>query len=421
MKKGNGKSRGFRLIAAYLTGLVLATGIIGGCNFFEWANPSFTGYNTYSFTEKGQQLYNDGDYSGSMDAYSNALTLDPYNSKARVGFARAAFWYFLPDFMLQLAVRFADDPQFGIDDLFAVIGSPAGQQAIHLKSNSKFYEAIVGILDSPYGIINGQGDGVISHESLEANLMLIIAYAFDLSFSMLDYNNDGVFGSNGDIMTLSNTGTEMVPVLIINFEEMLSNINGTMTMNESNSGSNINDTLKNAHDSLENMLEMMKFLSIKMYLIDNMSASFLRPKKYLEIFNQELWEGLTESTIAGGFENLYDSMLDASTNSNSISEFAGLFYYRDVAKAAVSEFQTPLNDLHNVIVGTNAFFLHVSNFVRSDWDDHNGGLKNLTVSWINLTNIGTNNLNTLLSNLTNSYSMSELSNLLLMFEGMFGS
>jgi tetratricopeptide (TPR) repeat protein len=418
----NGKEILFkpRILVIYFISLSIIAMVLGGCNFFEWANPSFTGFNTESFTEKGQQLYNNGDYKGSMSAYSNALVINPGNSKARVGYARAAFWHFLPDFMYALSAELAANPDFQVEDLFTVIASPAGQKAIEINPNRKFYQSIIGILNSPYGIINGQGDGIINQESLEANLMLIIAYAFDLTFSMLDYNNDGVFGGEGDIMTLSNDGTTTTPVFIMDFQAMMSNITATMQMNDSNSGSNIVDTLKNAHDSLENMLILIKFLNKKMYVVNDIKGCLLRPKRFLELFDQGLWKQLTGSTIEGGFFNLYDSIMDASTNSNSISSFAGIFYTFTMIEGMVDEFQTPLNDLHGVIVGSPAFVLHVSNFIKSPWADHSGGLKALTASWINMTNIGTNNMDTLLSNLTNSFSMQQLSNLLLQFQGISG-
>jgi hypothetical protein len=421
MNNGKGISFKPRVLAIYLIALSMITLVLGGCNFFEWANPSFTGFNTQSFTEKGQQLYNDEDYDGSMSAYSNALVLDPGNSKARVGFARAAFWHFLPDFMIALSGEMLNNTNFQAEDLFTVIASPAGQQAILLNPNQKFYQSIIGILNSPYGIVNGLGDGVITGDSLEANLMLLISYMFDLTFSMLDYNNDGVFGGQGDIMALSNDGTTTTPVFIMDFEAMMSNITATMEMNESNSGSNIIDTLKNAHDSIENMLILMKFLNDKLYLLDDIKGCLLRPKRYLEIFDNNLLGFLNMGTIAGGFSTLYDSMLDASTNSNSVSGFADIFTYYTMANGMVEQFQTPLNDFHDVIVGAPAFILHVSNFVPSLWTGHTGGLKSLTETWGDLTNIGTNNLDSLISNLTNNFSMDELSNLLLQFSGMFGS
>ncbi|NPV01166.1 MAG: tetratricopeptide repeat protein [Brevinematales bacterium] len=421
MNNGKGISFKPRVMAIYFIVLSMVTLVLAGCNFFEWANPSFTGFNTQSFTEKGQQLYNDGDYDGALSAYSNALVIDPGNSKARVGFARAAFWHFLPDFMMALSAEMLNNSNFQAEDLFTVIASPAGQKAIQLFPNQKFYQSIIGILNSPYGIVNGLGDGVITGDSLEANLMLLISYMFDLTFSMLDYNNDGVFGGPGDIMALSNDGTTTTPVFIMDFEAMMSNITATMEVNESNSGSNIIGTLENAHDSIENMLILMKFLNDKLYVIDDIKGCLLRPKRYLELFDTNLVKLLGLGSLGGGFATFYDSMLDASTNSNSVSGLADLFAYYTMANGMVAQFQTPLNDFHEVIVGTQAFYLHVSNFIPSPWASHTGGLKSLTETWSDLTNIGTNNLNSLISNLTNSFSMSELSNLLQLFSGMFGS
>jgi tetratricopeptide (TPR) repeat protein len=171
-----------RILAIYAA-CVLSALLLASCNFFEWLNPPVEGVSWQAYVARGDRYFEDKYFDKAMDSYSNALILNPYSSQARSGYARSTFWQFVPGFMNLLAIKMAESTNGSVYDvLLEVFNSEEGRQAINAGADSAFYERIVATLDSPYGIVNGTSDNVVSSENFEMNLMLIVAYAAIWSF-----------------------------------------------------------------------------------------------------------------------------------------------------------------------------------------------------------------------------------------------
>lgn len=406
--------RGKKFFAVYLAGVFLPL-LLVSCNFFSWLNPPMPGANADSLVAEGDKYFNGKQFQLAMTTYSNALVYDPGCSKARLGYARSALWLFLPDFMYQVSAQYETDANATIYSvLLNIFNSEEGRKAILSGAGRPFYESIVSVLDSPEGVVNGKGDQQITADNFEANIMLVIAYGCDLFLSLLDSNGDGVYGStNNDLIFVTNG--------VLGFNEKVlsvqSNVQVLFDVNVSNSVSQTLSNIQAGHDDTEYFLSLMKLITSKIGYADKIYAAMLRPKPYL----LQLTTNLIGTNYIGGYATLYDSMEDAYTNSNSFSPYGTIFYYSKMTKATIEKSSGLLNDLHKVLVGSYAYTGGIENFEFTPWDTHNGGLKATVSAFGDLTNLlTTTNIDDLEYELTNNFSISEISNMLIEFANMFG-
>lgn len=404
-----------RILAIYAA-CVLSALLLASCNFFEWLNPPVEGVSWQAYVARGDRYFEDKYFDKAMDSYSNALILNPYSSQARSGYARSTFWQFVPGFMNLLAIKMAESTNGSVYDvLLEVFNSEEGRQAINAGADSAFYERIVATLDSPYGIVNGTSDNVVSSENFEMNLMLIVAYASDLVLSLLDTDGDGALGSaNGDLIFVTN-GTFAINDQIMNLE---SNATVLLDISESNT---ISETLSNimaGHDSAEYVLGLVKFIVTKIGYFDKIFEAAVRPRPYLELLTPDIIGGDNVGEYYG-YSNLYESLIDAYTNSNSLSPYGDYIYEKKLLISMVEDSTVLLNDLHKVLVGVNAYDGSVQNFQPTLWETHNGGIKATVQAFGELTNnLTSTNVDDLILELTNSFSMEELSNLMQQFSSL---
>ncbi len=405
-----------RVFAIYILSILFPL-LAASCNLFQWMNPPLAGTDASSLVEQGNRYFNDKQFDKALTSYSNALILSPGSSEARVGYARSIFWLFLPDFMTLTVNEMAQTTNSDViyDAILSVFNSPEGQQAILAHGSHSYYRSIIDVLDSPDGIVNGQGDQKVGYDTLEVNILLILAYASDLFLSVLDSNGDGIYGStNGDLIFITN-GQFGYNENIMSLE---SNINLLFNVNESNSVSEVLSNLRAGHDTSEDVLGILQFVDSKVGYADKIYAAMLRPRQYLEYLTPDLIGG---DNVGEGYSNLYDSLLDAYTNSNSLSPYGDIFYYAKVVNSMVADAGGVLNDMHYMLVGDYAYTDLIANFVPSAWDTHNGGLKATVSSFGDLTNLlTTTNMDTILSNLTNNFTMEDISNMMDYFIMLFG-
>jgi hypothetical protein len=408
-----------RIFVGYLTLIILFT-VLASCNFFEGLNPPLP-----VAEDRAAKAFGDGDYDEALRQYSNALVTDPHNSKARVGYARAAFWKFLPNFTILILESFPD----GFDDvgdevygkIFNILGSAEGRAAIIPVGNSTFYKVVQNILDSPYGVINGEGDGSVGVDNLELNLMLTIAYTFDLALSLLDTDGDALYGeTNGDDLIYVDSAGGIG--YSFDLESIEAGFGDMASIDENDNTAEVWTNIKNVHAILEETISLAQFLYSRLGLVDKTMLTLIRPSNYLKLVSSEFYG----SDFVGGYGNLYDSLQDASTNSNSLSEFASIFQLSASFKTIGEEGAQFLNDLHNVLVGDYAYPTNQSvfTFTESPWEEHtNGGLKkviegimgfsdltNIT-NVTDITNLTPEQISNIVEMVTNSYSPEELSNL----------
>lgn len=400
-----------RIFIGYLI-LVVAIAGFTSCNFFEVFNPPLP-----MSEDRGAKAFDDGNYDEALKQYSNALLTDPYNSKARVGYARASFWKFLPDFMILLAAEYPADgstPPYSV--IFGILGSAEGRAAIVPDGNITFYKMIQDVLDSPYGVVNGKGDASIGADSMELNLMLTIAYFFDISLSLLDSDGDGIYGeTNGDDMLYYTNETSGKEVIAYNFNFLsLENEVSNMTdMSESNTAAEAWTNFRDGHNMVEDTLYSLKFFYSKLELMDKTLETLIRPSNYLKLITADIYG----HPYLGGYANMYDSLQDAATNTNSFSEFVSIFQMSTKYKILGEDGGVMLNSLHNAFVGVYAYPTNetIMLFTESPWDTHNGGLKKAMEDVIAIssnTNLTPEQLSNIEDIITNSFSPEELSNLM---------
>ena len=413
MRKNSVKKAFAFYIAAVFSGLLLFTAC--SANFFEWINPPFSAIDSMGFFERGNQQFENEDYKGALVSYSNAIVINPKNTRARLAYARTAFWKSLPNFMQLVVSKLSNSQSPDVTIMINILNSAEGRKAIISEGNSEFYNIIINVLESPYGIVNGGGDDVITEENLEANMMLMVAYLSKMLIEILDSNGDNQLATQGDIILLINNK----PALAMNINEAMSNMTASVNFSTNNSPIEILHSLQASHDNAESLLEVLKFGSSKLAYFDKIIGTIVRPAKYLKYITRERWELLTKTNFSGNFSNVYESLMDASTNPNTESSFKNYFAFYINVKASLNSFATPINEVHKVMVGTYAFTGSVTEFKKTDWNSHNGGLKAYVTALGAIQNISTNDLNTILANITNTMSPSQISNMLTNFQSMF--
>jgi hypothetical protein len=232
---------------------------------------------------------------------------------------------------------------------------------------------------------------------------------------LLDTDGDGALGSaNGDLIFVTN-GTFAINDQIMNLE---SNATVLLDISESNT---ISETLSNimaGHDSAEYVLGLVKFIVTKIGYFDKIFEAAVRPRPYLELLTPDIIGGDNVGEYYG-YSNLYESLIDAYTNSNSLSPYGDYIYEKKLLISMVEDSTVLLNDLHKVLVGVNAYDGSVQNFQPTLWETHNGGIKATFRHSRELTNnLTSTNVDDLILELTNSFSMEELSNLMQQFSSL---
>lgn len=348
------------------TAFLLAAALsLSGCNFFSWATPQVPGMSSEDFTARGEEYFRANNYSESQANFSNALVINPNNTRARLGFARAKLWLCFPDLVLLITKKMETTPN-GIEAVVLSLNSQEGKDVLTRIHNTSDLQSIVSTLDSPYGIINDNGDDVISSESMEANQYLLLCYMALFFINFLDSNKDGVFGVAPDYCILSNGN------LVFRFElsGMLSNIMVSTNITNGVSRTDALILMQGAHDACEDVVNFCSFIYLSLdYSISALNA-ILRPSIFLKQMNTN-----NIYPKGGQFTSYYEEFRDAATNTNANSVISPvvkqLYWFRKFPEFVGVE----MNAMHQVMVGAPVYTGNIGTFRRSAWADHTGGLK----------------------------------------------
>lgn len=379
---------------------------ISSCNIFERLKPEVMGSSAADYNDRGDRYYEKHDYLNSLACYSNALLLKPDSSRARMGFARSKLWHFLPDLMISVSIYQSSR----LEAIIPLLNDSAVQTLIRYQNQQNVFQEIVAVLNSQNGIINGAGDGIIKADNLELNEILSLCYASQFALSALNTSNDNAFASSGDVFILSNgrITTE------VDFPTYFTNIIAATNVSAATSVSNAFLRLSNSYETLSSLLDTVSLIGTSTAYLNALASSLLRPATALQSIDSNL--GFYSAT----YNNLYEELSDALTNTNNASTFKVFFNDMYHARSLSEGIGSNLNTLHEVIVGYPAYYNSVANYSKIPWNWYttagpSGGLKGIIITnilsnmivnsntysnWI--TNIGGTNIVT--NTVTNTYT-----------------
>lgn len=391
-----------KMIIKLLTAAAVLTLVLTSCNLFKAINPPFTGTSVNDFLARGDAFYNDSQYVNALNEYSNAMIVNPKSSIARLSYARAYLWIAFPE----LLALFATKTNLNFVSAIDVMNSPEGRAAIYKFNSQNLFLHLAGVLDSPDGILNGQGDSTVNMDEMEFNQLLLVAYAGTFIMELLDSDHNGIHAASGDYIIITNGDIGFAM-------DLQSSLDTLMGLTNFDVGSNMNDVtnmMKLAFDKDVEMLVLARFLKTQLNNVDKILNTLVRPT---------ILENLPAQTPAS-FPNLREELRDVITNTNSPSSLTSSLAMFTSVKTIPDAVAGPLNEFHNALVGSYAFPTNGSilDFTPLPWTSFTGGLKGTfetLISVSNMTNIDADALSNMLDEITNSFTMDELSNLLAQF------
>lgn len=379
--------------------LVLSILMLLSCdNVFETdaENPNSDDIASMDYDElvtEGKSYFEAGEHDIALDYLTNAIAKKSTGSLARY---YAANVLLSRDFMGDIywtvnVISTNTNNMFGaIIDLF----NNADSNYSLSKTNNSF-DTVLDYLDD---IAEGNCDGVVSTNNIYLNINIMTVSLFKLLTSMMDSDSDGTYGGSGDLLGISNGS------IAFNTAFFNSSISGVTNVVSGLSSMNFNfgdmgyttlvsmrSSLQSTHDDIESGLTNLLSLSIPgtTYITELDKA---RVRMSGTISNQ-LITNLIKQRL-GTFEGML-------TNFSKIPETI------DTLK---SNLGSPMNDIHNSLVGEDAFST-IDSFSPSAWNTHNAssGAKydiDKAISNIEyLTNFGVGNLNSISNyeSLTNAF------------------
>ncbi|MCX7881720.1 MAG: hypothetical protein N2314_00655 [Brevinematales bacterium] len=366
-----------------------------GCNVFEWLTPPMSGVSAEELVYRGQQYFDKQQYENAAMSFEQAIKINPRSSEARLGYAKSLLWKVLlpvANIVAEEAHNQGNDISLG---LLVSLNKKEFQDAL-FGGEVPLYKKIIETLEGPYGIVGNQGDGVIKDDNLEVNVVLLVAYFTLTSLNLLDSNGDKQFLKTPDYLVLQDGNI----VFSLNIDRVLSNVTASTEITTSYTGDSLTNTLKGSHDALEELLGLLRFLYLNISYVDGMIGCVVRPSTFLR----------REPASSSSYANRYDEIRDALTNPSAFTEYTNSFRFLYVLRYAPTNVGRVCNDLHRVLVGSDAYS-QLGDFRPSAWSSHNGGLKAYGEALAGVT-LNDDNVRNVVTNITNKYTPQEISNLI---------
>jgi len=366
-----------------------------GCNFFEWLSPPMSGVSAEELVYRGQQYFEKQDYVSAASTFEQAMKINPRSSEARLGYAKSLLW----QIMLPVANIVAEESHQQGDNIYlgllASLNKKDFQNAL-FGGETPMYKKIIDALEGPNGIIGNQGDGVIKDDSLEVNVVLLVAYLSLTALNLLDSNGDKQFLTAPDYLVMQNN--EIVFSLDIN--RILSNVTASTEVNTSYTGDNLTNTLKGSHDAIEEVLSLLRFVYLNISYVDGMIGCVIRPSTFMR----------RQPASSSVYPSMYDEIRDALTNPSAKTDYTNSFRLLYVLRYTPTNVGKACNDLHHVLVGSYAYS-SLGDFRPSSWFSHSGGLKAYGEALAGM-NLNDENVSNVVTSITNQYTPEQISNLI---------
>jgi len=377
-----------------VVGLVV---ILSGCNFFEWLTPPMSGVSSEEMIARGEQYFEKQQYEQAAVSFEQAIKVDPRSSRARLGYAKSLLWQVLlpvANIVAEEAGKYNNDVYVG---LLHALNKKEFQEAL-FGGDVPRYKKIIDTLEGPGGIIGNQGDGVVKDDDLEVNVVLLVAYLSLTSLNLLDSNGDKVFLTSPDYLVLENNTI----VFRMDIDRIMSNVTASTEVNTSYTGDDLTNTLRGSHDALEEVLGLLRFVYLNITYVDGMIGCVIRPSTFMRQM----------PATSSSYPTMYDEIRDALTNPSASTSYTNSFRLLYVLRYAPTNVGKMANDLHHVLVGSDAY-TSLSTFSPSSWESHtpSGGLKQLgeTLAGAPLT---ADDVSNVVTQITNLYTPDEISNLI---------
>ncbi|URA09536.1 tetratricopeptide repeat protein [Thermospira aquatica] len=367
---------------------------MSGCNFFEWLTPPMSGISAEELIYRGEQYFEKQDYTSAEESFYQAMLIDPKSSKARLGYARALLWqviYPVANIVAEEAHKNGDNIYQG---LLASLNKNEFKEAL-FGGEVPLYQKIIDALEGPNGIIGNQGDGVITDDKLEPNVILLVAYFSLISLNLLDSNGDRQFLTPPDYLRLQ--GNEVT--FSLDIDRIVSNVVASTEIDTSYTADDLINTLKGSHDALEESLSLLRFLYLNIVYVDGLLGCVIRPSAFLK----------RVSASSSAYSNQYDEIRDALTNPSASTSYTNSLQILYILRYAPTNVGRVLNDLHHVLVGSYAY-QNLGDFTPSVWGSHSGGLKAFgeTLSGT----LTEDDVSNVITQITNEYTPEEISNII---------
>ncbi len=368
--------------------------VVAGCNFFEWFTPPMNGVSAEELTYRGEQYFEKQDYKSAEQSFYQAMQINPKSSKARLGYARSLLWqviYPVANIVAEEAHKNGDNVYQG---LLASLNKKEFQDAL-FGGEVPLYQRIIDALEGPNGIVGNQGDGVVTDDKLEPNVILLVAYFSLVSLNLLDSNGDRTFLTAPDY--LRREGNEIA--FSLDIDKLVSNVTASIEIDTSYNADDLTNTLRGSHDAIEDGLAFLRFLYLNITYVDGLIGCVIRPSTFMR----------QVPASSSAYSNQYDEVRDALTNPSASTEYTNSFRLLYILRYAPTNVGKVLNDLHQVIVGSYAYG-NLGDFTPSPWHTHSGGLKAFGESLSGP--LTEENVSNVITQITNQYTAEEISNII---------
>lgn len=383
-----------KFIGAKLILLGLLTLGITGCNFFEWLTPVMNGASAEELIYRGEQYFDKQDYKNAEQSFYQAMQVNPKSSRARLEYSRTILWeiiYPVANIVVEEAHKHGDIIYQGLLDS---LNKKEFQDAL-FSGEVPLYQKIIDTLEGPNGIVGNQGDGVITDDKLEPNVILFVAYFSLVSLNLLDSNGDRQFLTAPDY--LRRKGDDIV--FSLDIDQVISNVTLATKIDTNYTAADLINILKGAHDALEETLSLLRFLHLNITYVDGMIGCVIRPSTFIRQM----------PASSSAYTNQYDEIRDALTNTSASTDYTNSLQLLYILRDAPTNVGNVLNNIHNILVGSYAYST-LDTFKPSPWDSHSGGLKAYVeaLSWT----LTEENVSNVITQITNRYLPEAISNII---------